>query len=179
MDHVRKTIFEAYGIRTYGIQNLSGGWMNEKILIESENNMRYIFKIYSSKKIEKMSKGEFGVDYLDNQSTCNLWIENYMHTKSLNCPKIIPSSNGRLMIVYGENRATLMSYINGQNVPRNAISDIQLYNLGHECGYMHLLFENVDREIYNGRYLKLPTIEELGETYKKSIKLIMEIVHYI
>jgi Ser/Thr protein kinase RdoA (MazF antagonist) len=97
----------------------------------------------------------------------NLFIENYMQERSLNCPKILLSSENKLMINTDENRAFLMTFINGEIVPQSSISDVQLYNLGHECGYMHLLFQNVDNKIYSGRYLKLPTINELIRSYKQ------------
>ena len=167
MHKIKEIICNNYKIKVKDILPLSGGWMNEKFLVLDENDKKYVFKIFSAKKIEKMSKGEFGINYLDNQTTNNLLIENYMHSKSLNCPEIIKSISNNLMIDYGDNRAVLMSFINGRNISRNDISNEQLFNLGYECGHMHLLFKNVDSDIYSGRYLKLPSISELMQAYEQ------------
>lgn len=167
MYDIEKIIFEEYGVKIKRVVDLSGGWMNEKFIVIDENDLKYVFKIFSSKKVEKMSNNEFGIDYLDNQMINNLYIENYMQSKSLNCPKILLSSMGRLMINIDKNRAVLMTFINGKTLSRSSISDVQLYNLGRECGYMHLLFKNVDNGVYSGKYLKLPTINELVNCYQQ------------
>ena len=164
-----KKIYDNYGITIKNIQTLSGGWMNKKYLIQDKNNVKYVIKLFSSKKVEKMSNNEFSSDYLDNQTINNLNIENYMHNNKLNCEKVFLTYNNQLMLKYKEYRVAVMSFLNGKYVAREDISNIQLYNLGRECAKMHILFENVDDAPYIGEYLKIPSIDTLFYRYETKI----------
>ena len=149
-----------YDIDANNIEPLSGGWMNGKYIVTSNKN-KYVLKVYNHKNIEKMSNGEFYTNYLDNQMLNNLRIVNYMNELKLNCPKVIPTIFSDLIVKYGNDRLTLMTYINGKNVDRKSITGIQLCNLGNECCKMHNLFKNVSDELYVGKYLALPTLNDL------------------
>lgn len=164
---LKKVIFDNYQIIIKDFDILPGGWMNKKYLCRDFNNNKYVLKLFNPKKVEKMSKGEFSIDYLDNQLVYNLEIENYMHDKNLNCEYINISKNNKILLPYNEYRLALINYLNGEYVSRKNISDIQLYNLGQECAKMHILFKKIDSKIYTGDYLKLPSLKKLHNRYEE------------
>lgn len=161
MNEIKKLVVENYNIQPVQIINMSGGWLNDKYLLIDELGKKYIFKIFSSKKVEKMSNGEYSSNYFDNQTNYSLKIENYMNNQGLHCPKIIESKSNQLLIPKDNDRFILMEYINGKSVDRKSIKPIQLFNLGKECAIMHNMFESADESIFKGEYLKLPSIEKL------------------
>lgn len=167
---LKKIIFDNYGIMIKNISILTGGWMNKKYLCESLSNDKYVIKLFSSKKVEKMSKGEFSSDYLDNQLTNNLKIENYMYNKNLNCEQINVAKNNKILLPYDDYRLAVISYLRGNHVSRENINNIQLYNLGQECAKMHLLFRNIDQTVYIGDYLKIPSMDKLFSRYDDKMK---------
>lgn len=166
-DKIKDVVLDNYGIVLKDVSTLSGGWMNKKYLCKDLNNNKYVIKLFSSKKVEKMSNGEFSVDYLDNQLLNNLRIENYMYNNQLNCEKIIISNDNKILIPYNDYRLAVINYLTGDHICRNTISNIQLYNLGKECAKMHLLFRNIDSTIYVGNYLKMPTLSKLFANYEE------------
>lgn len=165
-DDLKKIIFDNYNIRIKNLSILTGGWMNKKYLCEDLAGNKYVIKLFSPKKVEKMSNGEFSSDYLDNQLSNNLKIENYMYNNNLNCEQISINKNNEILTPYGDYRIAVIGYLNGDYVSKDKIKSIQLYNLGQECAKMHLLFKNVASEIYIGDYLKMPSIEKLHEQYE-------------
>lgn len=164
-----KKIKDNYGLEIINVQVLSGGWMNKKYLVTTIDNKKYVVKLFSPEKVKKMSKGEFSADYLDEQLANNLKIENYMYGNCLNCEKINLTHDNKLVFVYNRYRVAIIDYISGIYVPREYISNEQLYKLGQECAKMHLLFKNVDSSKYIGEYLKLPSIEKLFNNYQNKI----------
>ena len=164
-----KKIKDNYGLEIINVQVLSGGWMNKKYLVTTIDNKKYIVKLFSPEKVKKMSKGEFSVDYLDEQLVNNLKIENYMYGNCLNCERINLTHDNKLVFVYNGYRVAIIDYISGIYVSREYISNEQLHKLGQECAKMHLLFKNVDSSKYIGEYLKLPSIEKLFNKYQNKI----------
>lgn len=164
-----------YGMNIVHITNLSGGWKNKKYVLSDNRNNQFVFKIFSTDKVEKMSNGEFSFDYLETQMRNNLKIESFMHNLGLNCPQIIPTINGDFLPNESNQYATLMSFIDGINISRDDITLKQLFNLGLESAKMHLMFQNIDSTVYdNGRYLKIPTIDELFENLNRKCKDLSE-----
>lgn len=164
-----KKIKDNYGLEIINTQVLSGGWMNKKYLITTIDNKKYVVKLFSSEKVKKMSKGEFSSNYLDQQLVNNLKIENYMYNSGLSCEKINLTRDNKLVFIYNEYRVAVIDYIKGVHVPRENISNEQLYKLGQESSKMHLLFKNINSSIYTGEYLKLPSIEKLFNNYQNKI----------
>lgn len=169
-NEIKQVVLDNYGIILKDVNVLFGGWMNKKFFCTDLNNNKYVIKLFSPKKVKKMSNGEFSTDYLDNQLLNNLNIENYMYDNNLNCERIISSSNNSLLIPFKDYRLAMINYLTGEHISRNAISNIQLHNLGKECAKMHLLFKNIDPTIYTGDYLKIPSISILFDNYEKKIK---------
>ena len=165
-----KIIFDNYEVMIKDISILNGGWMNRKYLCHDFNNNKYVIKLFSSKKVEKMSKGEFSLDYLNNQLVNNLKIENYMYDKNLNCEHIKVGKNNKILFPYGDYCLALIDYLNGCHVSREIVDDIQLYNLGKECAKMHFLFKNVDQTPYTGNYLKIPSISNMFDRYEDKVR---------
>ena len=169
--NLQKFIFDNYKIMIRDINILTGGWMNKKYLCYDNNNNKYVIKLFSPKKVEKMSKGEFSNDYLDNQLVYNLKIENYMYDNNLNCEYINISKNNKILLTYNEYRLALINFLNGNIVFRKDINNIQLYNLGKECAKMHILFKKANKKIYTGDYLKVPSLENLFSRYEEKKKM--------
>lgn len=165
-----KIIYEKYGINIVNNQILTGGWLNKKYSAIDEENRMYVIKLYSIKKVEKMSKGEFSSDYLDNQLAYSLKTENYMHGEGLNCERVFKTNDNSFLFEYNDYRVAIISFLTGKHVEREDITNDQLYNLGNECSKMHMLFRNVDQSIYSGQYLKIPTLDTMFERFnEKSI----------
>lgn len=169
-DDLKKIIFDNYGIIIESINILPGGWMNKKYLCKDSTDNKYVIKLFSSKKVEKMSKGEFSSNYLDNQLSNNLKIENYMYNKNLNCEQININKSNEILFPYEDYRIAVINYLSGDYVSRENINSIQLYNLGQECAKMHSLFKNVDSSVYIGDYLKIPSIDKLYIQYENKKK---------
>ena len=164
-----KKIKDNYGLEIMTTQVLSGGWMNKKYLVTTNDNKKFVVKLFSPKKVKKMSNGEFSSNYLDEQLVNNLKIENYMYNSGLKCEKINLTYDDKLLFIYDEYRVAVIDYIDGIHVHRKNISNEQLYKLGHECAKMHLLFKYTDSSKYTGEYLKLPSIEKMFDNYQKKI----------
>ena len=155
-------IKKEYNINVVQVVPLLGGWKNEKYIVMTSNGNKYVFKVYSVEKVEKMSQKEYSQNYIANQIKCNLSIESFFYKSGLNCPDIIIQKDGEFLSFSCGIFASLMSFVDGKHIDRNEIIQEQLFNLGQECAKMHELFHNIDYEIYNnGRYLKIPTIDEL------------------
>lgn len=169
-DEIKKLIYESYEITIKNLTILNGGWMNKKYLCEDNKNKKYVIKLFSSKKIEKMSKGEYSSNYLDNQLENNLRIENYMHSKQLNCEQIEVDKKNRILLPYGDYRIAVINFLNGNYVSREKISKTQLYNLGKECAKMHMLFKNTEQSLYIGKFLKIPSLDELFNRYEEKMR---------
>lgn len=169
-NNLKKIVFDNYRITIKTVKVLAGGWMNEKYLCEDLDNKKYVVKLFSSKKVEKMSKGEFSSDYLENQLANNLRIENYMHSKNLNCERISIAKGNRILLPYRDYQMAIISYLSGNHVSIENINNIQLYNLGQECAKMHFLFKNVDATPYVGNYLKIPSLEELFDRHENKME---------
>ena len=167
-------VFNNYGLVIKKSQVLSGGWMNRKYLVENEYGNRYVVKVFSSAKVEKMSNGEFSTDYLDKHTTNNLRIENYMRGNGLNCERVLLTSNNELMVSYGNDRIAIMEFLNGRYVSREEITETQLHNLGRECAKMHMLFKETDSKIYSGEYLKIPSLGTLFSRYNNKVSSILD-----
>jgi|GEM_PF-3541968 len=167
--NLKVIIYENYGIELVDINILSGGWMNKKFICRDLANTKYVIKIFSSRKVSKMSNNEFSTDYLDNQLLNNLRIENVMYCNNLNCEYIEPDKKNRILLPYGNDRLALIGFLSGHHVLRESINDVQLYYLGRECAKMHYLFRNVDKTPYKGEYLKIPTIDKLFERYEAKV----------
>ena len=167
---LKKILYDNYGINIVDVSILPGGWMNKKFLCKDTKNNKYVIKLFSSKKVEKMSKGEFSFDYLDNQLLNNLKIENNMYHNNLNCEQIINDKENRILLPYDDYRLAVIKFLSGSHVSRKDINHVQLYNLGCECSKMHFLFKNIDSSPYTGKYLKIPTIEELFNRYEAKLR---------
>lgn len=163
-------IYDNYKIDIVNISTLTGGWMNKKFLCTDITNNKYVIKLFSTKKVKKMSNGEFSSDYLDNQLLNNLKVENNMYSKNLNCEQIKVDKKNRILLPYSDYRLAVIKFLSGSHILRKDINNIQLYNLGCECAKMHYLFKTVDPTPYTGEYLKMPTIEKLFYRYEIKLK---------
>lgn len=160
MEKIINYVKQNYKIKIDEIEELKGGWLNKKYLIKSDDNL-FVLKIMSNKKLQKMSNNEFGPNYGLSRLILSLKMEDYMYNNGINCPKIIKKSDGNFVGKLNSEYLFMMEYIKGKSLNSSNVSAEQLYLLGLETAKMHIKFNEHDKINFPGRYLKIPTIEEL------------------
>lgn len=169
-DYVFKILKENYRLLASNVVELSGGWLNKKFLVETKDK-KFVLKIMSNKKVEKMSNSELSISYIDARFLLSLKIEEALFCSGINCPNIIRDINGGLISNIADERCFLMEYIGGKMLNNRNINSIQLSLLGKECAKMHLQLEKYDSLEIPGEYLSLPTISKLKSNYVKKVRM--------
>ena len=169
MDELKLYIKKVYGFSVQAIEELSGGWLNRKYLIEDLIGNKFVFKIMSRKKVEKMSKNEYSNNYIEDKISETLGIENFLNENGVACPRVLKSKNDMLLEIINNEKCFMMEYFEGQSVDYVTSTFEHLYQIGFELSKMHSLLNVFPYIPIQGRYLKLKNISELEKDLSKRV----------
>lgn len=146
-------ISKNYNINPIRIETLSGGWLNEKYLITTDNGNQYVLKELSLKKFSKEH-----INYLIN----TVKLQNYLFNKNVMVPKIIMDKYNNCVSTFSDNRLFfIQEFIKGYSKKFNDLNCDEIYSIGRNLAILHNKLKNVDIYNFESEFLKYKNINDL------------------
>jgi Ser/Thr protein kinase RdoA (MazF antagonist) len=169
MNEIINIVENNYSIKVNDVIELFGGWLNKKYLISNREN-KYVLKILSNEKFEKMNKEKLPLYYYFIRTNISLEVENYMYEHGINCPRIISNLENKLLTSSDCSVSFfIMDYIDGISYNSKNIEKNNLFLLGQETGKLHNKFDEIKNIDYLDKGLKLPKLDDLIENNNRKL----------
>ena len=179
-------LLELYNIKLFDIENLSGGWINDKYLITNSDGKQYVLKELSLKK--------FPEKYFP--ILCEtVKLQKKLYDNKLLVPNVIQNNKNELVSIFSNKKYYfLQEYIQGSNKEFNELSTFEINNIAFNLALLHEYLKVMPIKKFKSDYLVYKNItilrkelddrvkqvvSDTKEEYKKELKLHSKIINDI
>ena len=139
-------VLKSYGIPILKVDTLSGGWLNEKYLIESSNNKLYVLKELS---LEKFSYGH--LKYLIQ----TVELQRCLYEENVAVPKILLNNDKKVVNKFSGNKYFfIQEYVKGYSKEFNKLTTEEIFSIGQNLAFLHDKLKNVNLDMFKSDFLK-------------------------
>lgn len=157
LDELKKN----YNIDFKSMISLTGGWLNEKFVVTSTIEKKYVLKELSMKK--------FPTNYIKILIN-TIEIQNELYNQNILVPKLIINKSKKLVSTFSDNRLFyLQEFVNGETKASTNITNEEVYSIGKNLALLHLSLKKMNIKPFNSNFLKFKSVIDLNEslTHKK------------
>lgn len=150
-----------YNIDFKSMISLTGGWLNEKFVVTSTIEKKYVLKELSMKK--------FPTNYIKILIN-TIKIQNELYNQNILVPKLIINKSKKLVSTFSDNRLFyLQEFVNGETKASTNITNEEVYSIGKNLALLHLSLKKMNIKPFNSNFLKFKSVIDLNEslTHKK------------
>lgn len=153
MEKIKLEIEKKYNIKIKGIEELQGGWLNKKYVIEV-NDKYYVLKEFSLSK--------FPNGYLKILRE-TLHLQNLLAQEGLLVPGVLENSDKDVLtnISNGE-YYFIQEFIDGQAKIESELSLNEIESIGENLAKLHLALEKIDKKNFNNDFMHYKNINDLN-----------------
>ncbi len=141
-----------YRIKIDKVSDLLGGFLNKKMVVES-NKKKYVIKIISSNKFDQSHLKDLIPSITD--------LITYLNHNGLKCPKLYSTTQNKYYFFKKSDYCVLMDYEKGEIKDHSNILTTEMYSLGKEVAKMHLLMRDYKKFKEDYNFMKLKTLDDL------------------
>lgn len=150
LDELKKN----YSIDSKNMSSLTGGWLNEKFVITSTTEKKYVLKELSMKK--------FPANYIKILIN-TIKIQNELSNQNILVPKLIINNSKKLVSTFSDNRLFyLQEFVNGETKASTNITNEEVYSIGKNLALLHLSLKKKNIKPFNSNFLKFKSIIDLN-----------------
>lgn len=150
LDELKKN----YSIDSKNMSSLTGGWLNEKFVITSTTEKKYVLKELSMKK--------FPANYIKILINA-IKIQNELYNQNILVPKLIINNSKKLVSTFSDNRLFyLQEFVNGETKASTNITNEEVYSIGKNLALLHLSLKKMNIKPFNSNFLKFKSIIDLN-----------------
>ena len=150
LDELKKN----YSIDSKNMSSLTGGWLNEKFVITSTTEKKYVLKELSMKK--------FPANYIKILIN-TIKIQNELSNQNILVPKLIINNSKKLVSTFSDNRLFyLQDFVNGETKASTNITNEEVYSIGKNLALLHLSLKKMNIKPFNSNFLKFKSIIDLN-----------------
>lgn len=150
LDELKKN----YSIDSKNMSSLTGGWLNEKFVITSTTEKKYVLKELSMKK--------FPANYIKILIN-TIKIQNELSNQNILVPKLIINNSKKLVSTFSDNRLFyLQEFVNGETKASTNITNEEVYSIGKNLALLHLSLKKMNIKPFNSNFLKFKSIIDLN-----------------
>lgn len=150
LDELKKN----YSIDSKNMSSLTGGWLNEKFVITSTTEKKYVLKELSMKK--------FSANYIKILIN-TIKIQNELSNQNILVPKLIINNSKKLVSTFSDNRLFyLQEFVNGETKASTNITNEEVYSIGKNLALLHLSLKKMNIKPFNSNFLKFKSIIDLN-----------------
>lgn len=151
-------VFQNYGIVTTKLNILSGGWINEKYLIETNNKKMYVLKELS---LEKFSQKH--LQYLIN----TVKLQRYLHEQNVAVPEILLNNDKEVVSELSDNKYFfIQEYVRGYSKEFDKLTNEEIFSIGQNLAVLHNKLKKIDSALFKSEFLKYKSINDLNQEIK-------------
>ena len=151
LDELKKN----YSIDSKIMSSLTGGWLNEKFVITSTTEKKYVLKELSMKK--------FPANYIKILIN-TIKIQNELSNQNILVPKLIINNSKKLVSTFSDNRLFyLQEFVNGETKASTNITNEEVYSIGKNLALLHLSLKKMNIKPFNSNFLKFKSIIDLND----------------
>lgn len=146
-------VLKSYGLNILKVDTLSGGWLNEKYLIEDTNQKMYVLKELS---LEKFPHNH--LQYLIQ----TVQLQNYLYKENVVVPKILLNKTEEVVSKFSNNKYFfIQEYVNGYSKEFSKLTEEEIFSIGKNLAFLHTKLEKIDLDTFKSDFLKYKNINEL------------------
>lgn len=150
LDELKKN----YSIDSKNMSSLTGGWLNEKFVITSTTEKKYVLKELSMKK--------FPANYIKILIN-TIKIQNELSNQNILVPKLIINNSKKLVSTFSDKRLFyLQEFVNGETKASTNITNEEVYSIGKNLALLHLSLKKMNIKPFNSNFLKFKSIIDLN-----------------
>ena len=150
LDELKKN----YSIDSKNMSSLTGGWLNEKFVITSTTEKKYVLKELSMKK--------FPANYIKILIN-TIKIQNELSNQNILVSKLIINNSKKLVSTFSDNRLFyLQEFVNGETKASTNITNEEVYSIGKNLALLHLSLKKMNIKPFNSNFLKFKSIIDLN-----------------
>lgn len=150
LDELKKN----YSIDSKNMSSLTGGWLNEKFVITSTTEKKYVLKELSMKK--------FPANYIKILIN-TIKIQNELSNQNILVPKLIINNSKKLVSTFSDNRLFyLQEFVNGETKASTNITNEEVYSIGKNLALLHLSLKKMNIKPFNSNLLNFKSIIDLN-----------------
>lgn len=150
LDELKKN----YSIDSKNMSSLTGGWLNEKFVITSTTEKKYVLKELSMKK--------FPANYIKILIN-TIKIQNELYNQNILVPKLIINNSKKLVSTFSDNRLFyLQEFVNGETKASTNITNEEVYSIGKNLALLLLSLKKMNIKPFNSNFLKFKSIIDLN-----------------
>lgn len=151
-------ISKKYGLKISKITILSGGWLNEKYLIETIDGKLFVLKELS---LEKFSYSH--LPYLIE----TVKLQDYLYKENAVVPKVIMNNRNQVVSKFSSNKYFfIQEYIEGYSKEFDKLTEEEIFSVGKNLAFLHNKLVNVDSKKFESQFLKFKNIDDLKKELK-------------
>jgi len=152
-------VLKSYGISILKINTLSGGWLNEKYLIESNNEKSYVLKELNLKK--------FSYEHLQYLIQ-TVELQCYLYEENVAVPKILLNNDKEVVSKFSNNKYFfIQEYVKGYSKEFDKLTKKEIFSIGQNLAFLHNKLKNVDSDAFKSDFLKYKSISDLKQELQK------------
>ena len=135
--------------------SLTGGWLNEKFVVTSTIEKKYVLKELSTKK--------FPANYIEILIN-TIKIQNELYNQNILVPKLIINKSKKIVSTFSDNRIFyLQEFVNGETKDSTNITNEEVYNIGKNLALLHLSLKKMNIKPFNSNFMKFKSVIDLNE----------------
>lgn len=151
LDELKKN----YNIDFKSMISLTGGWLNEKFVVTSTIEKKYVLKELSTKK--------FPANYIEILIN-TIKIQNELYNQNILVPKLIINKSKKIVSTFSDNRIFyLQEFVNGETKDSTNITNEEVYNIGKNLALLHLSLKKMNIKPFNSNFMKFKSVIDLNE----------------
>lgn len=151
LDELKKN----YNIDFKSMISLTGGWLNEKFVVTSTIEKKYVLKELSMKK--------FPANYIEILINI-IKIQNELYNQNILVPKLIINKSKKIVSTFSDNRIFyLQEFVNGETKDSTNITNEEVYSIGKNLALLHLSLKKINIKPFNSNFLKFKSVIDLNE----------------
>lgn len=148
-------VLKSYGISILKVDTLSGGWLNEKYLIEDSNKQFYVLKELS---LEKFSYKH--LQYLIQ----TVELQHYLYEENVDVPKVLLNNDKKVVSKFSNNKYFfIQEYIKGYSKKFNELTKEEIFSIGKNLAFLHNKLEKINSDSFKSDFLKYKNINDLKQ----------------
>lgn len=151
-------ISKNYGILISKVDILSGGWLNEKYLIETNDRKLYVLKELS---LEKFSHSH--LQYLIQ----TVELQHYLYEENVAVPEILLNNDKEVVSKLSNNKYFfIQGYVRGYSKEFDKLTKEEMFSIGKNLAFLHNKLKYINSEIFESDFLKYKHMNDLKQELK-------------